>query len=578
MKHIVGFWFVFLLLISAVTGQDIATLEAQLKKEKSPAKLADINNLLAQAYLNKNGDKTIAYAKEAIKHAETTKNNTVKAEALNFQAKATAGYYAPNKTAGRKAKRGARDYHDGVRLFDRSMKLAKTIGYTQLELDNIANLAYLNTKKIGAHSPDKREEIKYYKLYISRLNEIKKVTKPTASYTTPPSSNNGSNSSNNNNNNSKPQSSGSDKFVKQLVAEKKDLKDKVDDLEIENRGLEKEVTVLEKELNVLNETLKKALDSGTSAEEIEKIKEAQQKIEKELRDKNKSDRNKFDKKEEELTEKMTIALAEAKSAELEASRFQLGVILGGIIAALILSFLYFGYRSQSRARKNLADKNKEIIKEQERSEELLLNILPKDIAEELKAKGAAKARRHDNVTVLFSDFKNFTKVAETLSPEGLVKELDYCFKGFDYIVSQYPSIEKIKTIGDAYMCCSGLMGKHSSSTSDMVKAAMDMQEFLFDYKADRQARNLPFFEARIGIHTGPVVSGVVGNKKFAYDIWGDTVNVASRMESNGDVGKVNVSADTYKEIRYRFSCHPRGKIQVKNKGLIEMYFVDKAYN
>jgi adenylate cyclase len=306
-------------------------------------------------------------------------------------------------------------------------------------------------------------------------------------------------------------------------------------------------------LNVLNETLKRALDSGTSAEEIEKIKEEQQKIEKQLKAQNKSDKNKFNKEKEKLEEAMTEAELKAKAANAEAAKFQIGVILGGIIAALILSFLYFGYRSQSKARKKLADKNEEIVKEQQRSEELLLNILPKDIAEELKTKGAAKARRHNNVTVLFSDFKNFTRVAETLSPEGLVKELDYCFKGFDYIISQYPSIEKIKTIGDAYMCCSGLTGKHSSSTSDMVKAAMDMQEFLFDYKADRQVKNLPFFEARIGLHTGPV------------------------MESNGDVGKVNVSADTYKEIRYKFSCHPRGKIQVKNKGLIEMYFVDKAY-
>lgn len=577
MKHIVGFWFVFLLLVNAMTAQDIPTLLKQLEKEKNPAKLADINNLLAQGYLSKDGDKAIKYAKAAVKYAESTKNNVVKAEALNFQAKATAGYYAPNKTAGRKAKRSARDYHDGLNLFLKSMKLSKSIGYTQLELDNIANLAYINTKKIGAHSPDKREEIKYYKLYIDRLNSIKKVTKPTASYTTPPSSgNNGGNSSNNSSNNGgntskPPQSSGADKFVKQLVAEKKELADQVDDLETE-------VKVLEKELDVLNKALKKALDSGTSAEEIEKIRQEQQKIEKELRDKNKSDKNKFNKVKKELEEAKSEAELKVDLANAKASRFQLGVILGGIIAALILSFLYFGYRSQSRARKNLAEKNEEIITEKQRSEELLLNILPKDIAEELKTKGAAKARRHDNVTVLFSDFKNFTKVAETLSPEGLVKELDYCFKGFDYIISQYPSIEKIKTIGDAYMCCSGLMSKRGNPTSDMVKAAMDMQEFLFDYKADRQSRNLPFFEARIGIHTGPVVSGVVGNKKFAYDIWGDTVNVASRMESNGDVGKVNVSADTYKEIRYRFSCHPRGKIQVKNKGLIEMYFVDKAYS
>lgn len=569
MKHFAGFWFVFLLMVNAIAAQDIPTLLKQLEKEKNPAKLADINNLLAQGFLSKDGEKAITYAKAAIKHAETSKNNTVKAEALSFQAKATAGVYAPDKTVPNRRSKSARQYHDAKNLFEKSMGLAKKIGYSQLELDNLENLAYLNTKKIGRHDPDKREEVKYYKLYINRLKDIKKVTKPKATYTV-----NDSGSSSNNNSsagNDKPQSSGSEKFIKQMAEEKEKLKDKVYDLE-------KEVKTLETELTTLNDDLKKALDSGTSADEIARIKEERERVERELKYKNRKDKERFNKEKSELEGNLSQAEANMQLAETKASRFQLGVILGGIIAALILSFLYFGYRTQSKARKNLADKNEIIAKEQERSEELLLNILPKDIAQELKTAGSAKARRHDNVTVLFSDFKNFTKVAEALTPEGLVQELDYCFKGFDYIISQYPSIEKIKTIGDAYMCCSGLSAKDRNSTQDMVKAAMDMQEFLFDYKADRQTRSLPFFEARVGIHTGPVVAGVVGNKKFAYDIWGDTVNVASRMESNGDVGKVNISADTYNEIRYQFSCHPRGKIQVKNKGLIEMYFVDKVYS
>ncbi len=571
MKHIFGFWMICLLMVSSIAAQDIPTLLKQLEGEKNPAKLADINNLLAQAFLTKDGEKAIQYSKAAVKYATTAKNNTVKAEALNFQAKAIAGFYSPNKTVPNRRNKSARQYHDAKNLFEQSRGIAKKIGYSQLELDNLENLAYINTKKIGVHSPDKREEVKYYKQYIERIKSIKNVTKPKADYTTAPStptpSNNNGNSSANN---PKPQSSGSDKFAKQLMKENRSLKDKVDDMEIE-------IKTMEKELNILNEDLKKALDDGTSAEEIERIRQEREKIERDLKYKNRKAKERFEKEKNELVEAKDAAEIDAELANAKASRFQLGVTLGGIIAALILGFLYFAYRTQSKARKNLSEKNAIIAKEQERSEELLLNILPQDIAQELKTNGSAKAQRHDNVTVLFSDFKNFTKVAETLSPEGLVKELDYCFKGFDYIISQYPSIEKIKTIGDAYMCCSGL-SQSKGATSEMVKAAMDMQEFLFDYKADRQSRSLPYFEARIGIHTGPVVAGVVGNKKFAYDIWGDTVNVASRMESNGDVGKVNISADTYNEIRYQFSCHPRGKINVKNKGLIEMYFVDKVYS
>jgi len=572
MRHLLSLCLFLFFGLSVVTAQDIATLEKQATKEKAPEKLADIHNLLAQAYLKKDGEKTIFHAEKAISFAEKSKNNTVKAEALSFQAKATAGIYAPDNTVpNRNRNKSARQYHDAKNLYGKSLALAKKIGYTQLELDNLENLAYINTKKIGRHDPDKREEVKYYKQYISRIKDIKKVTKPKADYTvTGGGSSSNTTKPSSNGSDEKPQSSGSDKFIKQMVKEKEELKDKV-------YKQEREIKTLEKEMEVLNNDLKKALDSGTSKEEIERIKAEQEKIARELKYKNRKDKERFDKETKKLTGKLTASEMEKELLDARSSRLMLGTILGGIIAALVLAFLYFGYRSQSKARKKLAEKNEIIAQEQERSEDLLLNILPKNIAEELKTAGAAKARRHDNVTVFFSDFKNFTKVAEALSPEGLVKELDYCFKGFDYIISQYPSIEKIKTIGDAYMCCSGLSGKDKNSTSDMVKAAMDMQEFLYDYKADRQGRNQPFFEARIGIHTGPVVAGVVGNKKFAYDVWGDTVNVASRMESSGDVGKVNVSADTYNEIRYQFSCHPRGKIQVKNKGMIEMYFVDKVY-
>jgi adenylate cyclase len=237
----------------------------------------------------------------------------------------------------------------------------------------------------------------------------------------------------------------------------------------------------------------------------------------------------------------------------------------------VLLLLFNRFRANQKAKKILEEKSKIIEKEQQRSEELLLNILPPSIAEELKREGKAKARSIPEATVLFTDFKNFTQIAEQLTPEQLVAELDYCFKGFDYIISQY-NIEKIKTIGDAYMCAAGLT-PNSGNAIKMVKAAQEIQEFLKDYREEKIAKNEPYFEARVGINTGPVVAGVVGNKKFAYDIWGDTVNLAARMEQNGAVNMINISESTYWKVKYDFNCEFRGKLAVKNKGEVEMYFV-----
>jgi len=223
-------------------------------------------------------------------------------------------------------------------------------------------------------------------------------------------------------------------------------------------------------------------------------------------------------------------------------------------------------------------RRRRIKKEHARSEALLLNILPAEVAEELKAKGHADAKHFDQVTILFTDFKGFTEASEKLSPQELVEELNTCFKAFDGIITTR-GIEKIKTIGDAYMCAGGLPDPKSSSPVDVVHAALEMQAFMIARKKERDALGKPAFEMRVGIHTGPVVAGIVGVKKFAYDIWGDTVNIASRMESSGEVGQVNISASTYALVREEagrlFDFTPRGKVQAKGKGEMEMYFVQR---
>jgi adenylate cyclase len=218
-----------------------------------------------------------------------------------------------------------------------------------------------------------------------------------------------------------------------------------------------------------------------------------------------------------------------------------------------------------------------IQQEKDVSEGLLLNILPAEVAAELKAKGYTDAREFGQATILFTDFKGFTSLSEKLTPAELVAEIDHCFKAFDGLV-QARRIEKIKTIGDAYMAAGGLPDPANGSPLDVVLVGLEMQRFMAAYVAERQREGRLYFEMRVGIHTGPVIAGIVGVKKFAYDIWGDTVNTASRMESSGEVGRVNISASTYELIKaspeLRFI--PRGLQQAKGKGEMEMYYVENA--
>jgi len=221
----------------------------------------------------------------------------------------------------------------------------------------------------------------------------------------------------------------------------------------------------------------------------------------------------------------------------------------------------------------LADSNLELAKEKKKTDDLLLNILPHETADELKRWGISPARSYELVTVMFTDFQGFTRISEQLTPQRLVSELDLCFRAFDDIIGRH-QIEKIKTIGDSYLCVSGLPTSNPTHARDVVAAALEMQKYMHVLKQEKQKHNEPYFEMRIGIHSGPVVAGIVGVKKFAYDLWGDTVNTASRMESSCEVGKVNVSGATWELIKNRFHCMHRGKIAAKNKGEIDMYFVE----
>ncbi|HNN80138.1 MAG TPA: adenylate/guanylate cyclase domain-containing protein, partial [Leptospiraceae bacterium] len=215
----------------------------------------------------------------------------------------------------------------------------------------------------------------------------------------------------------------------------------------------------------------------------------------------------------------------------------------------------------------------EAEKERDKSERLLLNILPRQVAKELKEKGFSAPVYFESATVLFTDFKGFTQIAETMSPVDLVKELDSCFGQFDKVTERY-GLEKLKTIGDSYMCAGGIPKANKTHAIDAILAALEIQNFMNQMKEIKEIIGAPYWELRLGIHTGPLIAGVIGEKKFAYDVWGDAVNTASRMESSGTPGKINISQSTYELIKDFFSCELRGKIQAKNKGEINMYFVN----
>lgn len=249
--------------------------------------------------------------------------------------------------------------------------------------------------------------------------------------------------------------------------------------------------------------------------------------------------------------------------------FLLGVLMLILMAVGLNRYLF-----ERKTKKLLAEKNALIEFEKGRSDKLLLNILPDDVAEELKETGRSNARHFDQVTVLFTDFVSFTDISANLTAQELVEEIDHCFRAFDEIMNRY-DIEKIKTIGDAYMAAGDLQDDEVVNPLSVVMAALEMQEFMTNYANELKDSGRKGFEMRVGLHTGPVVAGIVGMTKFQYDIWGDTVNTAARMESHGGAGKVNISNYTYEMLKNEPSLafESRGMLAVKGKGEMEMHFV-----
>jgi adenylate cyclase len=256
----------------------------------------------------------------------------------------------------------------------------------------------------------------------------------------------------------------------------------------------------------------------------------------------------------------SLKIAEVKREESrKATNRRNFELMGGGVLFLALAFIFI-----------LKKNNKLLDRERKQSDNLLLNILPEEVAAQLKDTGKSAAKQFDNITVMFTDFVNFTEASERMAPAALVEELDTCFREFDDITSRY-NVEKIKTIGDAYLAVCGLPTPDPKHAENVVLAAREINAFMADRLAKLGSERT--FAIRIGIHSGSVVAGIVGVKKFAYDIWGDTVNTAARMEQNSEAGKINISQCTYELVKDKFTCEFRGEVEAKGKGAMSMYYI-----
>src|SRR5690606_18110195 len=246
-------------------------------------------------------------------------------------------------------------------------------------------------------------------------------------------------------------------------------------------------------------------------------------------------------------------------------RVELLSLLSVQIAVSIDNSMLYNHLEQK-----VQERTVELANEKKKSDDLLYNILPEETALELKRKGYAEARHFEKVTILFTDFEGFTAISEKLTPQELVREIDECFRAFDAITAKY-GLEKIKTIGDSYMAAGGLPVPNSTHAENVVAAALELRNWMTQHNLTKTGVT---FEVRIGINTGSVVAGIVGTRKFQYDIWGDAVNLASCMETAGKPGKVNISHSTYELVRDKYNCEYRGEIEAKGKRKVKMYFVE----
>ncbi|MCC6727216.1 MAG: hypothetical protein IT258_22115 [Saprospiraceae bacterium] len=543
--------FVFVLLARIVHGQSIEELEQQLKTASTAKEKMTLSYQLGTEYLKKDAKKSAEYAKTAHQKAVELKNNGMAAEASYLVARAYARTSDDRNediwlgTATKFAMQ-ANDADLIIRTVDQRSRLLKKEGNERKALQVVQEAFDYFSKKGGKGISEMQAQYEVLKNQLEREKsqlegEMRLLERE------------------------KKQLEGEIGVVKrdkEVVATERDiLKEDKTLLTERQRELESEKQMVVEEISKKEETIKavsteraKALYLAELSRRLVDSLEARQAL------------------DSLALQQKDLAL---ENAELAQERGKYIIYLLGIAAffTILLAIAFFlRYQAKKKSTNLLSKQNKIIEEERQRSDELLYNIMPVEVAKELKEKGSATARQFPEATILFTDFKNFTQIAETLSPAQLVNELNECFRAFDHIISQQPGIEKIKTIGDAYLCASGLVG-HKTVPKGIVQAALDMQEFLDDHKAEKMRKGLPYFEARIGLHTGPVVAGVVGFKKFAYDIWGDTVNIAARMEQQCEPGRVNISETTYGLVKYDFNCQSRGKIPVKNKGEMEMYYV-----
>jgi class 3 adenylate cyclase/tetratricopeptide (TPR) repeat protein len=375
-----------------------------------------------------------------------------------------------------------------------------------------------------------------------------------------------------------------DQAISNLEVEKKYLASEAERISLEADQQQKEFLLLKSEQEIKDANLKntRLLAQKTKQElefiqikllteqkdrEVEEAKQQKKFAEMEVANAE-AEKNKAEQEAELSKKNQNIAELQLEQAKtFRQFIYGLGTLLA-LVFIMILSAWYYARVANQR----LEAKNNEIEEERRKSEKLLLNILPVETANELKLTGIATPKEYTKVTVLFADFSNFTKISEQLSAEQLIHELNDCFRAFDEITEQN-GLEKIKTIGDGYMCAGGIPVANETNPTDAIKAAIKMQKFMKNRYAEKTKDGMPYWNMRIGIHTGHVIAGVVGTKKFAYDIWGDTVNIASRMETSCDNGKINISASTREFVNGTFEYDFRGEVEVKHGNKVGMYFV-----